>query len=158
MDSPDQKIRITGPKEGNFYQAGANELYIMVRAEDSGGAFELIEEDCKPGFVSRLHRHDDRSQTFYIVEGRAEITVGGQSIDATPGACIHVPPGVPHQIDSPGGAKMLMVFAPGGMEKLFSAVQDLSDDDTRDANVTSKLAADHDTIMLDNESKGTVLG
>ena len=158
MDAQPHKVRMTGPKGGNLYQAGVNELNIMVRAEDSGGAFELIEEVCKPGFVSRLHKHNRRSQTFYIVEGSATGVVGDEPFDAPKGSCIHVPPGVPHQIESEGGMKMLMVYAPGGMEKLFSAVQDLTPEQAKDPEFTAALTAAHDTIMLDDESKGTVLG
>lgn len=158
MDAQPHKIRMTGPQGGTLYQAGVNQLNIMVGVEDSGGAFELIEETCKPGFVSRLHRHNDRSQTFYIVEGRAKVVVDGQDFDAQKGSCIHVPPGVPHQIESESGMKMIMVYAPGGMEKLFSAVQDLTPEQASDPDFTARLTASHDTIMLDDESKGTVLG
>ncbi len=158
MDTQPHKVRMVGPKGGNIYQAGANELNIMVGAEDTGGTFELIEEVCKPGFVSRMHLHNDRSQTFYIVEGRAEVIIGGENFTALQGACVHVPPGVPHQIESKDGVKMIMVFSPGGMEKLFSAVQDISPEQAKDPDFTAALTAAHDTIMIDDESKGTVLG
>ena len=158
MSAMQHEVRLIGPKGGNGYQAGVNELNIMVRAQDSGGAFELIEEVCKPGFVSRLHRHNDRSQTFYIVEGDAKVIVGGENFEAVQGSCVHVPPGVPHQIESEGGMKMLMVYTPGGMEKLFSAVQDLTPEQAQDPEFTAALTASHDTIMMDDESKGTVLG
>jgi mannose-6-phosphate isomerase-like protein (cupin superfamily) len=158
MDLQSQQVRIVGPKGGNIYQAGANELNIMIGAKDTGGAFELIEEVCQPGFMSRMHLHNDRSQTFYIVEGSASVIVGEEHFDASQGSCVHVPPGVPHQIESEDGVKMIMVFSPGGMENLFSAVQDLSPEQAKDPEITSALTAAHDTIMVDDESKGTVLG
>ena len=44
------------------------------------------------------------------------------------------------------------------MEKFFSAVQDLTPEQAQDPDFTVALIAQHDTIMLDDESKGTVLG
>jgi mannose-6-phosphate isomerase-like protein (cupin superfamily) len=157
-DETAQKIRMTGPGEGNFYPAVANEVFFMVRAEDSGGNFELIEEVCKPGFVSRLHRHDTRSQTFYIVEGSAEFIVDGKSFNAKSGSSIHVPPGVPHKILSEGGMKMLMIYCQAGMEKLFAAVHALTPEEAKDPDITAALTRKHDTIMMDDASQGTVLG
>lgn len=153
-----QKLRLVEPDGGNLIAAGANRLNIMVGAGDTGGSFELIEETCQPGFVSRMHKHDTRSQTFYIIEGSAKVTVGEKSFTAQQGACVHVPPGVPHQIESEGGMKMLMVFSPGGMETLFQAVEDLTPEQKADPEFTRALSASHDTIMMDSESKGTVLG
>ncbi len=153
-----QKLRLVEPEGGNLIAAGANRLNIMVAAGDTGGSFELIEETCQPGFVSRMHKHDARSQTFYIIEGSAEVIVGAKSFTAEQGACVHVPPGVPHQIESGGGMKMLMVFSPGGMEALFQAVEDLTPEQKADPEFTKALSASHDTIMMDSESKGTVLG
>ena len=153
-----QKLRLVEPEGGNLIAAGANRLNIMVGAGDTGGSFDLIEETCQPGFVSRMHKHDTRSQTFYIIEGSAEVTVGEKSFTAEQGACVHVPPGVPHQIESEGGMKMLMVFSPGGMAALFQAVEDLTPEQKADPEFTKALSASHDTIMMDSESKGTVLG
>ncbi len=153
-----QKLRLVEPEGGNLIAAGANQLNIMVGAGDTGGSFELIEETCQPGFVSRMHKHDTRSQTFYIIEGSAEVTVGEKSFTAEQGACVHVPPGLPHQIESEGGMKMLMVFSPGGMEALFQAVEGLTPEQKADPEFTKALSASHDTTMMDSESKGTVLG
>ena len=157
-DETVQKISTTGPGEGNFYPAGFNEVYVKVRAEDSGGTFELIEEVCKPGFVSRLHRHDTRSQTFYIVEGSAEFIVDGKSFAAKAGSSIHVPPGAPHKITSDDGMKMLMIYCKAGLENLFAAVHALTPEEAKDPEFTAALSRTHDTIMMDDASQGTVLG
>ncbi len=158
MDQVSRKYRHSGPQQGNFYQAGANEVYFKVTAEETNGAFELLEEVCQPGFLSRMHRHDTRSQTFYIIEGKAELIIDGVAFEADAGSSIHMPAGVPHQIGSEGVMKMMMVFAPGGMENLFASVNDLTPEQAKDPSVTFALSQKNDTIMMDNESRDTVLG
>jgi len=157
-DAAGPRPRITGPGEGNRYDSRDNDAIIKVGVEDTGGAFELVDEICRPGFESRNHKHDTRSQTFYIMEGSGYFNIDGDEFEGEAGTCVHVPAGVPHLVGSKGGMRMLMVFAPGGIEALFSAVRDLPPEKAKDGEFTKGLAEAHDTIMLDAGGKGTVLG
>jgi mannose-6-phosphate isomerase-like protein (cupin superfamily) len=151
----------SGPREGNIY-ARANEVIVKITGGDTNGTFEVVEENCNPGFQSRAHIHTKAFETFYVMEGSAEFKVGDEVFHGTKGSCIHIPPGVPHQVTSPGGVRMLMVYSPAGTEGMFAAMHALSPDQLMDAELTKKIALDHDTVMVeqskDGRGKGTILG
>ena len=54
--------------EGNVY-ARANVATCKITASDTDGTFEIFDEQCKPGFESRLHMHTKSFQVCYLVDG-----------------------------------------------------------------------------------------
>jgi quercetin dioxygenase-like cupin family protein len=67
------------PGAGNVY-AKANEVIVKVTGDDTGQTFEVVEENCKPGFQSRAHYHIKAYETFYVFEGSADFQVGRRTI------------------------------------------------------------------------------
>ena len=51
------------PGAGNIY-AKANEVIVKITGDDTGQTFEVVEENCKPGFQSRAHYHTRRTRHF----------------------------------------------------------------------------------------------
>ena len=51
---PDGKGKHSPPGAGNIY-AKANEVIVKITGDDTGQTFEVVEENCKPGFQSRAH-------------------------------------------------------------------------------------------------------
>jgi mannose-6-phosphate isomerase-like protein (cupin superfamily) len=149
------------PGAGNIY-AKANEVIVKITGADTGQTFEVVEENCKPGFQSRAHYHRKAYETFYVFEGAAEFVVGDEVFHATKGSCVHIPPGVPHQVTSPSGVRMLMIYSPAGTEGMFAAMHSLTQEQLMDARLTTELALKHDTVMIeqpkDGRGKGTILG
>jgi len=99
------------PGAGNIY-AKANEVIVKITGADTNQTFEVVEENCKPGFQSRAHYHIKAYETFYVFEGSADFQVGDEMFHAAKGSCVHIPPGVPHQVTSPEGVRMLMIYSP----------------------------------------------
>lgn len=155
------KGKHTANREGNVY-ARANEVIVKVTGEDTNGTFEVVEENCKPGFQSRAHIHTKAFETFYVMEGSADFQVGDDLFHGTKGSCVHIPPGVPHQVTSKEGVRMLMVYSPAGTESMFAAMHALSPEQLMDAELTRKIALAHDTVMVEQapggRGKGTILG
>ena len=151
----------SGPGQGNVY-AKANEVIVKVTGGDTNQTFEVVEENCKPGFQSRAHYHVKAFETFYVFDGSADFQVGGELFHATKGSCVHIPPGVPHQVTSRDGVRMLMIYSPAGTEGMFAAMHALSQEELMNAELTSRLALQHDTVMIerpsDGRGKGTILG
>lgn len=149
------------PGEGNIY-AKANEVIVKITGGDTGQTFEVVEENCKPGFQSRAHYHTKAYETFYVFDGSADFMVGDELFHATKGSCVHIPPGVPHQVTAPNGVHMLMIYSPAGTEGMFAAMHKLSQDELMNAELTKALALRHDTVMIeqskDGRGKGTILG
>ena len=82
--------------EGNIY-ARANIATCKITAGDTGNTFEIFDEQCKPGFESRLHMHTKSFQVCYVVDGSGEFQLGEQTFHAQKGACVNIPPGMPHK-------------------------------------------------------------
>jgi mannose-6-phosphate isomerase-like protein (cupin superfamily) len=147
--------------EGNIY-ARANVATCKITASDTDGTFEIFDEQCKPGFESRLHMHTKSFQVCYVVDGAGEFQLGDQVFHAKKGACVNIPPGVPHKVGSKEGMRMLMVYSPPGLEGMMAAMKALSPQQLADGALTSKILAEHDTVVLGEgaggKGAGSVLG
>jgi hypothetical protein len=57
---------------------------------------------------------------------------------------------------------MLMIYSPAGTDGMFAAMHALSKEQIMDAELTKKIALEHDTVMVeqakDGRGKGTILG
>jgi mannose-6-phosphate isomerase-like protein (cupin superfamily) len=73
------------PGAGNIY-AKANEVIVKITGDDTGQTFEVVEENCKPGFQSRAHYHLKAYETFYVFEGSADFRVGDELFHAQKGS------------------------------------------------------------------------
>ena len=63
-----------------------------------------------PGKVLGLHHHVGDAEFYYVLSGRATITVDDEVIDATPGTAIYIPKDAPHKILNDGEEKFVMVY------------------------------------------------
>ncbi len=79
-----------------------------------------------PGGGPPLHIHHREEESFYVLEGTLEITLGEKKFNATPGSFIQIPRGLVHRFQNVGStrARMLLLFSPAGMEKYFEEVLD----------------------------------
>jgi quercetin dioxygenase-like cupin family protein len=87
---------------------------------------EVIELRFGPEFEGvEPHTHSDHVDSFYVLEGEAEFTVGGDVFRVGPGAWVAAPVGVVHgfRVVGDGELRMLNVHAPnsGFTERLRSA-------------------------------------
>jgi mannose-6-phosphate isomerase-like protein (cupin superfamily) len=148
------------PGAGNIY-AKANEVIVKITGDDNAQTFEVVAENCKPGFQSRAHYHIKAYETFYVFDRGADFRVGDDLFHAH-GSCVHIPPGVPHQVTSKDGVRMLIIYSPAGTEGMFAAMHALSQEQLMNAELTKQLALKHDTVMIeqskDGRGKGTILG
>jgi quercetin dioxygenase-like cupin family protein len=157
MSNTARKGLHSAPGEGTVF-ARANEATVKVSAVDTNGAFEIIDERCKPGFKSRLHIHTKSYQTCYVMEGAGEFLVGDETFAARAGSCVHIPPGVPHQVSTQNGMRMLMVYSPAGIGAMFAAMYKLTPEQLADSALTRKVAAEHDTVIVVDEAGGRAMG
>jgi quercetin dioxygenase-like cupin family protein len=76
---------------------------------------EVIELRFGPDFEGvDLHSHADHVDSFYVLEGEAEFTFGGELIRAGPGTYVAAPVGAVHGFRNAGDGelRMLNVHAP----------------------------------------------
>ena len=160
-DTTTLKGKYSAAGEGNIY-ARANVATCKITASDTDGTFEIFDEQCKPGFESRLHMHAKSFQVCYVVDGSGEFQLGDEIFHAKKGACVNIPPGVPHKVGSKDGMRMLMVYSPPGLEGMMAAMKALSPEQLKDGTLTAKILAEHDTVVLGegqaSKGSGSVLG
>lgn len=78
-----------------------------ILAKTSGGNFTLFAFDAGQG----LTEHTSPFDAFVMVlEGALVLTIGGSPVRATPGTIVRMPAGVPHGLEAPESARMLLLM------------------------------------------------
>lgn len=96
-----------------------------------------------------IHYRIKAFEIFYVFDGSADFQVGDELFHAKKGSCVHIPPGVPHQVTSQDGVRMLMIYSPAGTEGMFAAMHALSQDQLMNAELTKQIALKYDTVMIE---------
>lgn len=77
----------------------------LNEADLSFGIAELT-----PGGVHSLHHHEDTSELYYVLEGKAKITVGKGTAEATRGTTIYIPAKTKHKVVNDGKENFVFVW------------------------------------------------
>ena len=73
----------------------------------SGGNLTLFAFDAGQG----LTEHTSPFEALVMVlDGVLDLTIGGAPVRAAPGTIVRMPAGVPHAVEAPGAARMLLVM------------------------------------------------
>jgi quercetin dioxygenase-like cupin family protein len=95
---------------------------IKATAEQTGGAYTLVEITVGPGYATPLHVHHTEDEAFLMVEGEATFEVGDQTVQAGPGDYLFGPRDIPHRWSTETGARLFYLLSPGGFEALIREV------------------------------------
>jgi len=144
------KAVVRMPGEGKQVSLAGKPLFFLVTGQDTKHT-SMFDWTLPPGFSTGTHVHRVQEETFYVLEGEGEWTIGGELIRAKPGAYVFIPPGVPHNIanvsDKP--MRMIMTVSPPGHEHYFEELADLAKSGGRpDANAIAELRSRYDTKQL----------
>src|SRR6185503_3725984 len=107
-----QEARTTGRV---LKSPGGTELRVLVDAQTLGGSeVEVAELTFLPNSDSGDHHHGV-TETFYVLEGEMNQVINGKPVKLGPGmvATVRRPGEVRHR-SGPQGAKVLVIWAPGG--------------------------------------------
>lgn len=78
-----------------------------VLAKTSGGNLTLFAFDAGQG----LTEHTSPFEALVMVlDGVLDLTIDGAPVRAAPGTIVRMPSGVPHAVEAPGPARMLLVM------------------------------------------------
>ncbi len=111
-------------------------IKILLGADDTGGQYTFFSDVFpEPESIVPLHKHALHDETFYIVSGSFEVTLGSnedKSI-ATPGTAIFVPRETLHAFRTlEDNSKLVIVYTPGGWEDYYNASLELTDEQKND--------------------------
>ena len=103
-------------------------MVIRLHGRDTGGVVSAAESHDVPGGGPPPHIHHREDETFQILEGEYEWTVGNRKFIAQKGATIFAPRGVAHTYRYLGQApgRLLCVITPSGFEEFFEEIGALS--------------------------------
>jgi mannose-6-phosphate isomerase-like protein (cupin superfamily) len=103
-------------------------MVIRVHGSATGGVVSAVESHDVPGGGPPPHVHHREDETFQILEGEYEWTVGGKTFMAGKGSTIFAPRKVPHTYRYVGqtAGRLLCVITPAGFEGFFEEIGALS--------------------------------
>jgi quercetin dioxygenase-like cupin family protein len=122
-----------GKGEGKSFWLLTDLFTFKLVGEETNGAFSVAELAARPelGPPPHIHRHSDES--FYILEGSFDFSLGGTAFSAGAGAFVHLPKGVVHTHRAGGGAaaRALVIQSPAGVERFIEEAGKPATDATR---------------------------
>ena len=97
---------------------------IVVTGEETGGALAMMDFHVPVNHGPPPHVHSREDETFYVLAGEFEFTVGGQTQCLVTGQSLVAPRHVPHAFRNVGASagRMIVVVTPAGLEKFFAEV------------------------------------
>lgn len=100
---------------------------ILARAETTDGGCMAIENEIPPRQGPREHIHTREDEMYWVFEGAIRFKANGRYFDALAGSFVCIPRGTRHcfQNIGEGPARLLVMFAPAGMERFFEGVAGL---------------------------------
>jgi quercetin dioxygenase-like cupin family protein len=112
-------IRQDGEGEQMWF-AGGGTFTWKATAEETGGAFLLLEDRMEQGKVTPLHMHPNEDETIYVLEGELLVHVEGEQHRVGPGGLFYAPAGLPHAfMVTSETARVLGLQTPGTGESFY---------------------------------------
>jgi mannose-6-phosphate isomerase-like protein (cupin superfamily) len=94
---------VVQPGEGRSLDIFGTTATLKATSVETGGAYSLVEAVIPAGgFAPPPHRHLDRDEVFYVLEGQFDFRVGEDISRAKAGALLHVPRGTLHGFTNAG--------------------------------------------------------
>ncbi|MEM7092003.1 MAG: cupin domain-containing protein [Actinomycetota bacterium] len=114
------------PDEPFEFQFLSDTVIVRTSSEDTGGSYAVLDWSAAPDSVVPIHHHEGYEETFVMLSGLLEVTLGSTTTTIGPGQSVHVPQGASHSYrtlpDTP--ARMLLIIRPAGLEELFYRFRD----------------------------------
>jgi len=94
---------------------------ILAGTASTAGSFAAIENVIPVRQGPPLHVHAREDEMWFVLEGRLRFRAGEDLLDAPTGSFVFVPRGTAHCFQNVGDidARILVMFAPSGMERFF---------------------------------------
>ena len=119
---------VLGPHDGKLLDFGGLGVRFLVRGEETGGAFALVEHPLEPrALAAPLHRHAREDEFSYVLEGRMGALLGDRFVEAGPGDFVFKRRGEWHSFWNAGDepARLLELISPAGFERYFDELAEI---------------------------------
>ena len=117
-------------------------ILCKVRADNTGGAYSILELTLPPGAGAPTHIHYREDEIFCVIEGECEIEAQRETNLALPGSVVVLPKGVAHAFRNPGTSLTTLVITavPGGLEGFFEESGQIAADDPEAAQKRADIS------------------
>ncbi len=123
-------IWAAGEGERRSFLGGGLHTWKLT-AEDTDGAFFMLEDVMGQGKSTPLHRHPEADETVYVLAGEILINVDGRESRVGAGGMTFTPRGVPHAfVVVSDEARVLMLQTPGVGQGFYRGASEPTSDDT----------------------------
>jgi quercetin dioxygenase-like cupin family protein len=120
---------VVGPGEGkNSRSPIGGDMTFLVRGEQTNGALVAVDIAVPPGEGPPLHVHTREDEWAYVLAGDLRWKLGDELSATSAGSFVFIPRGLAHTFQNPGvePSRMLVMFAPAGMEGFFDRLARLT--------------------------------
>ncbi len=127
-------------KRPSFHEDNIEKIEVVVGGANSEGRLSLVESIWTPKFSVPSHYHTMHGETFYIISGKVEWTIGGQTRVVGPGDAVHIPSNTVHSVRVLETMHSLMFYQPGGYEDLVALEGFYTPEQKKDPKVREHIA------------------
>ena len=127
MDAEPLEPKVVKNEEGLKLNVLGDNQIIKVTGKDTYGLISIIEQDNEPGVGIPMHIHKNEDEVFKVLEGKVEMTIGGNTTILETGDLVFCPRGIPHswKIIGTENAKAILTIYPSGLENMFEELSKL---------------------------------
>lgn len=110
-----------GTTRGQTFRVFGQTVTERITAEDSGGAYYVMEELSPPGTGVPPHRHSREDEIVQVLDGTFEVFLDGEVSIVTAGATLHFARGTRHGFRNVGSSdgRTLWFVTPGAATQTF---------------------------------------
>jgi mannose-6-phosphate isomerase-like protein (cupin superfamily) len=135
---------ILRPGEGRPIDLGNFAMSLKATAEQTAGAFTLLEAAEPANFGPPMHIHHDAAEAFYVLEGEYTIFVEERVFACAAGSFIYIPAGIRHGFRVDGApSRKLNLYTPAAMVGYFDELSAAIASGDADPDRLDKIAGDH---------------
>src|SRR3954452_9456783 len=117
---------LVGPTDGRQVRFQGFGTRYVLGAEQTGGAFAVVEHDLAPRVLGApMHTHTREDEISHVTAGRLGVQIGDEVLEAGAGDTVVKPRGVAHAFWNPGDepVRFLEVITPAGFEGYFAELE-----------------------------------
>lgn len=106
---------------GRTLKLGRMTFHFKISADDTAGAYTILEAVVPPESGSGLHRHWSYDEAAYVIDGAFECHVDGKPTTLAAGESVYWPRGAVHKFRSigPQDGRIVFICSPGRIFEEF---------------------------------------
>ena len=156
MNQPPQVIAAGSGDYVHFRGLGTR---YVVSANQTGGAFAIVEHDLAPRELGApTHTHEREDEISHVTAGRLGVQIGDEVMEAGPGDTVVKPRGIPHAFWNPGDepVRFLELITPPDFAQYFKELEPLLNSTPPDFAALAAVRERYD-LAMDMDSMGALI-